>query len=318
MLIFIIPDEKIADLLPNRPRYVGGWSDRLKGLLYICSLAGKLGHKVGIYWNTPVSWNLIIHPTSDILAIPPEEMRRILLKGAPIINLIDGKEEPEPEEFTYGSNYCFFANSIYCGSEKKARIDFLRHAFPQNFRFSNLIESQADRLAEALSITELTNCLAIHFRAGGYIGSPWRDPFIDARSNLDIAIKVGLKHFQDFQFLLLFSDFHPTTHYKIKRDHPNSWSLELKGQLPDTKFHFERTPKQSEADALSTLAEFVLLGRCKAVVFGEGEFGLASAAIGQTETFLYYPEAMNFRQRTLRAIRNRAQRLFYSFMRKFI
>ena len=316
MLIFTIPDKHISDLIPNPPKYVGGFADRLKGLLFVCEIAEELGQTLGIYWNDPIAWTTIIRSHAGIQPISAGEMRGILAKGAKKIDLIDSENKPDLSTFMTPDDCYIFANQIFGLRTKEDRFRHLRETFHKHFSFSGAVQDGANEIQSSLRIDDASKCVAIHFRAGGYIGSPWPDPYIDSRTNIDIAMRVAISRFPEFESIVVFSDSAPTTHWVINKKRPSNDTFRIIATSQKEKFHFERSKTQSAEDALFTLSEFALLGRFRVIVLGEGEFGLAAAAAGTTESLFYYPNGMRLGQSLQRNFRNRAGRSSYKLLRK--
>ncbi len=294
----------------QRRRAVGGFADRLKGMLS-CALMAILTERVFLVdWRTPFE----VTGCFDAPKITWNDARLVAQLGNPVIvDAIDNENyyrydryisahQCDPKLFEGHRYVRVHTNILGIGNALGKRELLQKTEFGR--ALSRFGAEYSPEIVEKELLVVLFNYLlsyrpqramvglwndfharrrrgpiiGVHFRSGG--DGAWRDPSMDDIGNVEqvfgaVAAIVD-RHFGGSAQLMIASDS-----VQFRTDLSNRAGKVYPTQTyPGEICHYERSGGEILAGVDFALLEFMCLSRCDYVIHGEGGFGLTAAQIG--------------------------------------
>jgi hypothetical protein len=291
-------------------RRVGGFADRLKGMLS-CALMAILTERLFLadwrtpfdvtgYFNAPkIRWNnsqLLAQMRDPIIvdAIDNENYSRydryiLANQGNP--NMFDGHRHVRVHTNILGIRDTLGKEALlqktYFG---QALSRFAANCAPDiverelvSVLFNYLLSYSPRRDMVALwndfhARRRKAKIIGVHFRSGG--DGAWRDPSLDDIRNVEqvfgAVVNISSRPFNDSAQLLIASD---SAQFRVDLSRLASQRYSTHTYTGEIR-HYERSDGETLGAVDFALLEFMCLSRCDFVIHGAGGFGLTAAQIG--------------------------------------
>lgn len=287
----------------NKRRYVGGFADRMKGLISCYVFARLLDRMFFIDWDYPDYLASTLEPCSfdwrmenaqlndldrryfDFTDQQREEAKQIVSDD------IDSVRETFKQDrmlFCFGNNYLYYEfmrhteliRTAFSYSEKEniTNVNIFQKSFSDLFRLNRKCPAmrRLDEFHDWKSRLDLEFVVGVQFRTGG--DGKWKDPSIDSLKNcaaVEEAVRLTVS-----QFPLGKTGIFVTSDSEAARRDLNA---RLSGDFPVKTFdveiaHLDRSPAEEAKSAQAqVIIENTVLSECDKVVTGRGGFGVIAA-----------------------------------------
>jgi len=295
------------------PVGVGGYADRLTGVLSCALLALLTDRALLIQWETP--FRLADHLSPNRIdwsfnyqglvpeGPPPHLMYLIDRFGDPAVQDTFTHRDLEQEVFQGNPVVVFMVNSHlaelllhnphYRDELERMREDpnfhitYHRHLFPFLFK-PRLPKAFCEQVfAPLLAAIEASYAIGIQFRTGG--GGKWIDPLLARQSDYRLFFAEAERIIAGLggrPFVIYFATDSEEVKEKVLAEYGPRYGERLL-HLDQPIIHTERSePEQVAAGAGFVIAEHLLLSQCDRLIIGRGGFGRSAAWIGGKEPLI--------------------------------
>jgi hypothetical protein len=291
-------------------RRVGGFADRLKGMLS-CALMAMLTDRVFLAdWRTPFE----LAGFFDLPKIGWNDAGQLARMKDPVaLDAIDnenyarydryiGANQASPALFD-GHKYIQVHTNILGIKDALGKRELLqktslgrtlsrlsdeytpdaveRELMPLLFNYLLSYRPQRDMTAlwhDFHALRRKGPIIGVHFRSGG--DGAWLDPSMDNIGNVELMFgavaRIARRHFQGSAQLLIASD---SAQFRADLTRLASQTFPTRSYAGEI-CHCERSEAQTQAGVDFALLEFMCLSRCDFVVHGAGGYGMTAALIG--------------------------------------
>lgn len=278
---------------------VGGWADRLKGMLFCKIIALIWGGELKIIWpsNEPFPLKLREHKLIKRIPDPPHSFRYDLIdaKTAEHLRRVSDLIALKPKSGKFYIN----ANSMHFMLLEGYKNDLLKLFNIRKWTEANIFKTIYETLFEdeigALSTNEYANfvkfrdlskpLIGAHMRCGGW--GNWSDPILDLPRNGSVlakavksyAVEKGIKEYQVY----LAADNVSAKEFFLKA-FGDDRGVFTQQSLP---VHIDRSIEKSTNHFENVFVDHYCLSLCNAVVHGSGDFAKTAAMIHGAEYLRY-------------------------------